>query len=158
MKLSLSHDIAADRERVFDALVDPMVIQRCIPGCESMTATGPDTYDATLKIGLAGLKGTYTGRTTIANTQRPDALTLGLEGKGGPGFVRGTAAIALTSADGGTRVACDADVQVGGLIAAVGSRLIEAAARKMAADFFNALEKQILTSEHAEPAEQAEKS
>ena len=143
MKLSLTHLIAADRERVFDALVDPAVIQRCIPGCESMTATGPDSYDATLKIGLAGLKGTYTGRTTITNRQRPETLTLGVEGKGGPGFVRGSAAITLAADPGGTRLACEADVQVGGLIAAVGSRLIDAAARKMAADFFAALEQQI---------------
>jgi carbon monoxide dehydrogenase subunit G len=143
MKIVLTHTIAADRERVFDALVDPAVIQRCIPGVESMVETAPDTYDAALKIGIAGLKGSYTGRTTITNKQRPESLTLGLEGKGGPGFVRGTAALALTSDDGGTRIACDADVRVGGLIAAVGSRLIEAAARKMAADFFAAFEHQI---------------
>jgi carbon monoxide dehydrogenase subunit G len=143
MKLHITHDLAADRERVFDALVDPAVMQRCIPGVESMVETAPDTYDATLKIGIAGLKGTYTGRTTIANKQRPDSLTLGLEGKGAPGFVRGTAAVALSSADGHTKIACDADVQVGGLIAAVGSRLVEAAARKMAADFFKALEQQV---------------
>jgi carbon monoxide dehydrogenase subunit G len=143
MKINVTHVIAADRERVFDALVDPAVIQRCIPGIESMVETAPDTFDAALKIGVAGLKGSYTGRTTITNKQRPESLTLGVEGKGGPGFVRGTAALALTSENGGTRIGCDADVQVGGLIAAVGSRLIEAAARKMAADFFNALEQQI---------------
>jgi carbon monoxide dehydrogenase subunit G len=143
LKITITHLIAADRERVFDALVDPAVMQRCIPGVESMIETAPDTYDATLKIGIAGLKGTYTGRTTIANKLRPDSLTLGLEGKGAPGFVRGTAAIALSSVDGRTQVACDADVQVGGLIAAVGSRLVEAAARKMAADFFSAFERQV---------------
>ena len=143
MKLTFTHLISADRERVFDALVDPAVIRRCIPGVESMTETAPDTYDAALKIGIAGLKGNYTGRTTITNKLRPESLTLGLEGKGGPGFVRGSAALALASENGGTRIACDADVQVGGLIAAVGSRFIEAAARKMAADFFTELEKQI---------------
>ena len=143
MKLHLTHRVAAERERVFDALADPAVIQRCIPGCESMVASGPDTFDATLKIGVAGLKGTYTGRTTMTNRRRPESLTLGVDGKGGPGFVRGTAALTLTSEDGGTRIACDADVQVGGLIAAVGSRLIEATARKLAADFFGALEQQL---------------
>jgi len=143
MKLQIIHTIAAPRERVFDALVEPAVIQHCIPGCQSMVASGPDTYDATLKIGVAGLKGTYTGRTTVANKQRPDALTLGVEGKSGPGFVRGIAMLVLTGEEGGTRIACDADVQVGGVIASVGSRLVEAVARKMASDFFRALEKQI---------------
>ena len=143
MKLTLTHVIAAPRDRVFDALVDPAVIQRCIPGVQSMVASGPDAYDATLKIGVAGLKGTYTGRTTITNKQPPESLTLGVEGKGGPGFVRGTTAIQLTTEQGGTRIACDADVQVGGLIAAVGSRLVEAAARKMAGDFFEALAREI---------------
>ena len=128
---------------MFDALVDPAVMQRCIPGCESMVACGADTYDATLKIGVAGLKGTYTGRTTIANRQRPDSMTIGVEGKGGPGFVRGTAAITLATANDGTRIDCEADVQVGGLIAAVGSRLVDAAARKLAADFFDALAREL---------------
>jgi uncharacterized protein len=143
MKLSIVHTIPADRERAFDALVDPAILQRCIPGCESLVASGPDTYDATLKIGVAGLKGAYRGRTTITNRRKPDALTLGIEGKGGPGFVRGSAAIALSADGAGTRVVCDADVQVGGLIAAVGSRLVEAAARKLAGDFFDALAREI---------------
>ena len=143
MTLTLSQFIAAPPEKVFDALVDPAVIRRCIPGVESMEEVAPDTYAATLKIGVAGLKGSYTGKTIISNKQRPEALTLGVEGKGGPGFVRGTSNVALASENGGTRITCHADVQVGGLIAAVGSRLIEAAAKKMAADFFTALDEQI---------------
>jgi uncharacterized protein len=145
LKLSLAQTIPADRERVFDALVDPAILQRCIPGCESLVETAPDTYEATLKIGVAGLKGTYVGKATVTNKQRPEALTLGFEGKGGPGFVRGSAAIVFTidAEAKATRVGCEADVQVGGLIAAVGSRLIEATARKLAADFFETLAKQL---------------
>ena len=143
MKLSLTHTIPADRERVFDALADPKVLQCCNPGCESLVETAPDSYEATLKIGVAGLKGTYTGKAAITNKRRPDALTLGFEGKGGPGFVRGSAVINLTSEDGRTHVASEADVQVGGLIAAVGSRLIDAAARKLGADFFDQLAREI---------------
>ncbi len=139
MKLSTTSVVPADRERVFHALVDPAVLTRVIPGCESMTATGPDQYDVTLKIGVAGLKGTYSGKAAVLDQRPPDALTLRFEGKGTPGFVRGTAVIALTSEGAGTRVSSDADVHVGGLIAAVGSRLIEAAARKMADDFFHQL-------------------
>ncbi|MBZ5556744.1 MAG: carbon monoxide dehydrogenase subunit G [Acidobacteriia bacterium] len=139
MKLSMSSSVAADRARVFAALIDPEVLRRTIPGCETLAATGPDAYEATLKIGVAGLKGTYTGKAAIADQQPPERLTLSFEGKGGPGFVRGSAAIALTADGDATRVDCEADVHVGGLIAAIGSRLVEAAARKLADDFFRQL-------------------
>jgi carbon monoxide dehydrogenase subunit G len=139
VKLALSSVVPAPRDRVFAALIDPAILQRCIPGCESLIETAPDEYQATLKIGIAGLKGTYTGKAVIRDRRPPEALTLAVEGKGGPGFVRGSAAIALTPDGESTRVACDADVQVGGLIAAVGSRLVEAAAKKLADDFFRQL-------------------
>jgi uncharacterized protein len=143
VKLILSSLVPAQQERVFGALVDPAMLQRCIPGCESLVEVGPDVYEATMKIGIAGLKGTYKGKATIRDRQPPNALTLAFEGKGGPGFMRGTAAIVLTADGDATRVASDADVQVGGLIAAVGSRLVEAAAKKLADDFFSALAAQL---------------
>jgi len=119
------------------------VLQRSIPGCESLVATGPDTYEARLSVGVAGMKGSYGGTAAVRDKRPPDSLILTFEGKGAPGFVRGTAAIALSDEGGGTRVACDADVQVGGLIAAVGSRLVEAAARKVTDDFFRELAQQL---------------
>ena len=124
---------------MFAALVDPAILQKCVPGCESLTETAPDMYEATLKIGVAGLKGTYKGKASIRDRRPPEALTLAFEGKGGPGFVRGSAAIALSANGDATNVACEADVQVGGLIAAVGSRLVEATAKKLADDFFRQL-------------------
>ena len=140
MKITTSSVINADRARVFAALTDPAILQRAIPGCESLTAIGPDAYEATLKIGVAGLKGSYKGNASIRDKYPPDSLTLTFEGKGGPGFVRGSAAITLVEEQAGsTRVETTADVQVGGLIAAVGSRLIEATARKLADDFFRQL-------------------
>src|SRR5437867_2946400 len=148
MRLAITSHVPASRDRVFAALVDPAILQRSIPGCESLKETAPDTYDVTLKVGVAGLKGTYTGRASIRDARPPESLTLAFEGKGGPGFVRGSAAITL-SPDGdasATRVACDADVQVGGLIAAVGSRLVEAAATKLANDFFRQLSAELTIS------------
>jgi carbon monoxide dehydrogenase subunit G len=143
MKITASSIIPADRARVFAALIDPAILQRAIPGCESLTATGPDAYEAALKIGVAGLKGTYTGKAAIRDKNPPDALTLTFEGKGGPGFVRGSAAVTLADDNGSTRVDTVADVQVGGLIAAVGSRLVEAASRKLADDFFRQLAREL---------------
>jgi len=143
VKLTVSHSIPADRERVFEALGDPAILRRCIPGCESLTASGPDTFEATLKIGVPGMKGVYAGTAAISDKHPPESLTLGFEGKGGPGFVRGSARIVLSSGEAATHVGCEADVQVGGLIAAVGSRLVEATARKLAGDFFNQLSKEM---------------
>jgi uncharacterized protein len=143
MKLKISNLVPANRDRVFAALVDPDVLRRAIPGCEALTPVGDDTYEATLKIGIAGMKGTYTGKAAIREQHPPDALTLSFEGKGSPGFVRGSSIIALTPEADATRVSADADVQVGGLIAAVGSRLVEAAAKKLADDFFRQLAEQL---------------
>jgi len=143
MKLTISQIIPAPRARVFSALTDPAILQRAIPGCESLTPIGVDTYEATLKVGLAGIKGTYTGKAAIADKHPPDSLTLTFEGKGAPGFVRGSSAITLAEHDASTRVEAVADVQVGGLIAAIGSRLVEAAARKLADDFFRQLSQQL---------------
>jgi len=139
VKLTIRAVVPAPRERVFAALVDPAILQRCIPGCESLVETAPDTYQAALRVGVAGLKGSYTGTATIRDRQPPERLTIAVDGKGAPGFVRGTAAISLTAEESATRVACDADVAVGGLIAAVGSRLVDAAAKKLADDFFKQL-------------------
>jgi carbon monoxide dehydrogenase subunit G len=146
MKLTTSSVVPAPRDRVFAALTDPDLLRRVIPGCETLTATGPDVYEATLKIGIAAMKGTYKGHAAITDKRPPEALTLTFEGKGAPGFVRGTAAIALAEDGAGTRVSSEADVQVGGLIAAVGSRLVEAASRKLAEDFFGQLSRELGTS------------
>jgi uncharacterized protein len=143
MKLKISQLVPADRDRVFAALIDPDVLRRAIPGCESLTPVGADTYEATLTIGVAGVKGTYTGKAAIREQHPPDALTLSFEGKGSPGFVRGSSIIALTPEADATRVLADTDVQVGGLIAAVGSRLVEAAAKKLVDDFFRQLAQQL---------------
>lgn len=145
MKISSSFVLSPSRERVFAALVDPDVLRRTIPGCEEFTAAGDDVYEARLKIGVASLKGTYSGKAELGDKRPPESFTLTFDGKGGPGFVRGVAAIRLSTEPAGTRVTSDADVQVGGLIAAVGSRLIEAAARKLSNDFARRLAEEIDT-------------
>jgi hypothetical protein len=147
MKIATASSVAAPREAVYSALVNPDILKRAIPGCESLVATGPDTYQAQLKVGVAGLKGSYRGSVTIKDQQPPNSFSLSFDGKGGPGFVRGTAAVRLSDETAGTRVDSDADVQVGGLIAAIGSRLVEAATRKLADDFFRDLAALITASQ-----------
>jgi carbon monoxide dehydrogenase subunit G len=136
MKLSGTCTIAAPREKVFSAITDPGVLQRCIEGCEKMTKTAEDSYDAHLKIGVAGLKGNYTGRIQLKDLKPPESYALNLEGKGAPGFVKGTAKIQLVDKGSQTELRYEADAQVGGMIAAIGSRLVEASAKKMMDGFF----------------------
>jgi carbon monoxide dehydrogenase subunit G len=143
MKLAAAYTLAVPPEKVFSALTDPAVLEKCIEGCERLQRTGEDSYDAHLKIGIAGLKGSYTGKVQLKDKKPPESFTLVMEGKGVPGFVRGTAAIRLSASGGGTELRCESDAQVGGLIAAVGSRLIEAAARRMMDDFFRKFAAQI---------------
>lgn len=136
MKIQGSYSIPATPDRVFEALMDPSMLQRSIPGCEKLEQTGPDEYNALLKIGIAAVKGSYTGKVRLTDKQPPCAFTLRMEGRGAAGFVSGDSLIELKPQGDATQLVYAADVQVGGLIAAVGSRLIDAAAKKMATEFF----------------------
>jgi uncharacterized protein len=143
MKVAATREFNAPQEKVFAALIDPTILQKCIEGCEKMEKTGEDSYNALLKIGVAGLKGSYTGKVRIQEKKPPESFTLQVEGKGGPGWVKGTARIQISPKDEGSELQCESDGQVGGLIAAVGSRLVEAAAKKMLDEFFRKLEQQL---------------
>jgi carbon monoxide dehydrogenase subunit G len=143
MKLTGTYTFARPRDKVFAAITDPAVLQRSIEGCEKMIKTAGDTYDAHLKLGAAGLKGNYVGKVQIKDLNAPESYTLILEGKGGPGFVKGTARIVLAEKGADTELRCEADAQVGGLIAAIGSRLIEVTARKMMDNFFRRFSEQL---------------
>jgi hypothetical protein len=136
VKLVHVQQLKAPRERVFAALTDPETLRACIDGCERLDEAAPGIYEAVLKVGVASIKGAYKGRVELRELRPPESLSMQVEGKGPPGFVRSTSAIRLTEKDGGTELTGDGDVTVGGLIAAVGSRLIEIAAKKMLADFF----------------------
>jgi uncharacterized protein len=131
-----TYSFDAPRDTVFAALSDPTVIQRCIDVCEKMVMTGDDSYDANLKIGALGLKGSYVAKVLVKDKRPPGSFTLAMESKGGPRFVKSTAKLKLTTTSNKTELECDADVQLGGLIAAIGSRRIEAAAKNMLDEFF----------------------
>ena len=143
MKLSATYVFKALPEKVFAALIDPAILQKCIEGCEKMEKTGEDTYDANLKVGVAGIKGSYVGKIRIEEKKPPESITLQAEGKGGPGWVKGTARIQISPEGEGSELQCESEGQVGGLIAQVGSRLVEAVGKKMQDEFFRKLGKQL---------------
>ncbi|MFT4589455.1 MAG: carbon monoxide dehydrogenase subunit G [Candidatus Binatia bacterium] len=143
MKISGSYTFNSDRKKVCAAITDPDVLHKCIDGCEKMVMTKKDQYDVHLKLGVAGLKGRYIGKIRMTDKKLPDSYTLLVEGKGMPGFVKGKSLITMEEKGKKTELTCDADVQVGGLIAAIGSRLISAVSKKMMASFFKALAAEI---------------
>ena len=137
MKIEGSHDIPAPRPKVWDAFLDPDRLRQAIPGCEKLEAVGNDEFTAIMKVGVAAVKGTFTGKVKLGDRRPPESFRMAVEGTGGPGFVRGDTVITLTEIESGTRVTYDADVQVGGLIAGVGQRMLGGVSKMMADQFFN---------------------
>jgi uncharacterized protein len=146
MKIEGTQDVPASQDKVWAAFLDPNTLAKAIPGCEGLEEVGPGEYKAVMKVGVAAIKGTFEGRVKLMDLEPPNRYRMAVEGKGGPGFVRGEAAMALAPIDGGTRVSYDADVQVGGLIASVGQRMLGGVSKMMLDQFFNRMT-ELLTSQ-----------
>ena len=138
MKIEGSHEIPAPRQKVWDAFLNPDQLRQAIPGCEKLEPLGNDEFKATMKVGVAAVKGTFEGKVKLSDKNPPSSYRLHAEGSGGPGFVRADTLITMNDGEGGgTRVSYDADVQVGGLIAGVGQRMLGGVSKMMADQFFN---------------------
>ena len=148
MKIEGSADIPAPREKVWAAFRDPNILAKALPGCEKLEAIGPNEYKATMKVGVAAIKGTFEGKVKLSDLEPPNRYRMAVEGSGGPGFVRGDAGMQMTDVDGGTKVSYDADVQVGGLIASVGQRMLGGVTKMMLEQFFTKMT-ELLTSKPA---------
>ncbi len=140
MKIEGTHELRAPRDRVFKALIDPAVLQRAIPGCERLEQTAENSYAVTLRAGVGSIKGVFTGNVRLEDIRQPEHFRIVIEGKGQPGFLKGSGELDLEERDGMTVVNYKGDVQVGGTIAGVGQRMIQGAARMMASQFFTAIE------------------
>jgi carbon monoxide dehydrogenase subunit G len=145
VKVSGTHFLNASRDRVWQLLNDPAFLKMCLPGCESMEATGPDQYQATLTVGIAVVKGKYTGSVALSEKEPPQRFKMQVEGKGTGGFMQGTGLLELSDDPQGTKVTYQGDVQVGGPIASVGQRLLDGAAKMMVNQFFTTVNKQLET-------------
>lgn len=138
MQVEGQYTINAPIERVWECLQDPAGLQACIPGCEKLEARGDDSYEATLKVGVAAVKGTYQGKVTIADKEPPRRYRMLVEGSGGPGFVRGEAVIELSASSPDTTVVqVKGDGQVGGTVAGVGQRMLGGVAKMLMKQMFD---------------------
>jgi carbon monoxide dehydrogenase subunit G len=139
VKLEGTHELEGTRERVYQSLVNPEVLQRCIPGCERLERTGENVFAATIKTGVGSIKGVFNGTARLEDLREPEHLRIVVEGKGAPGFLKGSGDLDLLQEGKVTKVNWAGDVQVGGTIASVGQRMIQGTAKMMAAQFFTCL-------------------
>jgi carbon monoxide dehydrogenase subunit G len=138
MEMHATRTLNADRAAVWAALNDPEVLKVCIPGCEELTGSPEDGFEAVVKQKVGPVKATFKGGVTLSDVVPETSYTISGEGKGGvAGFAKGNAQVALSDAEGGgTELHYDVTAKVGGKLAQLGSRLIDSFAKKMADEFF----------------------
>ena len=153
MKISGSSVLHASPDRVWAAVTDPAVLSAVIPGCDVLTPTEANTFALTVTLGVASIKGSYTGEVSFSDLAAPASLTMRAKGSGGPGTIDTTVAVVLTGlSDGSTRVDYDADAMVGGMVGGVGQRVLASVAKKTAGLFFAAIDEVLTGSRPLVPA------
>ena len=140
MRISAEHLLAQPVARVWEALLDPVVLVGTIPGCSRLErlagADGEHAYAMTVTAGVAAVKGTYDGTCTLRDLVEHESLTMHLQGAGAPDTVDARVAVRFEDADGGTRITYEADATVGGMVGGVGQRMLTSVSRRMAGEFF----------------------
>lgn len=137
MELTGERILPLSRDRVWDALNDPDILKRSVPGCESLERVDDTHYKVVMAAAVGPVKARFNGKLTLTDLCAPQSYSMSFEGSGGAaGFGKGTAHVELEPQGNGTRLAYKANAQVGGRLAQVGARLIDGVARKMAEEFF----------------------
>ena len=155
MNLDGSAVLHADRERVWSVITDPAVLARTIPGCVALEQVGEDEYRMDVLVGVGAIKGTYAGEVRLAHQKRPESYVMHASGAGAPGQVKAVVTIELADTGSGeTTLTYSADAVIGGPVAGVGQRMITGVAKRMAAQFFAAVDQE-LTGKTVVPIESA---
>ena len=151
MDMTGERRIAASQDEVWRALADPEILRLSIPGCETLERGDGDELVATVTINVGPIKARFSGRVTLSEIDAPNGYRIGGEGQGGvAGFAKGGATVALATDGTETVLRYAAQAQVGGKIAQLGGRLIDATARKLTDQFFTTFER--IVSEKAREA------
>jgi carbon monoxide dehydrogenase subunit G len=144
MKFTGTQIVSASREKVYNALLDPEVLSRTIPGCEEMSPIGEDEYEMKMKFAMASVSGLFDSKVKLEDKNPPESYRLSVEGRGKIGFVNGSGVFRLEeSGEAETTVNYEGDVKVGGMIAGVGQRLMDMTSKMMIKRFFAALSEEI---------------
>jgi carbon monoxide dehydrogenase subunit G len=136
--------LSGSPEEVWAVITDPAVLARTIPGCETLEQTRDDEYRMNVSVGVGAIRGTYGGEVKLSDQQRPTSYVMHASGAGAPGNARATVTINLEPAgDGKTNLTYSADAVIGGPVAGVGQRMITGVAKRMAAQFFKAIDDEL---------------
>jgi carbon monoxide dehydrogenase subunit G len=137
MEMSGEQLVPAPQQAVWDALNDPEMLKACVPGCESIEPTGENAYQVLMVARVGPVSAKFKGKLTLSDIRPPESYSLAFEGQGGAaGFAKGGAQVRLSRKNEETLLAYDVKASVGGKLAQIGSRLVDAAAKKIADDFF----------------------
>lgn len=137
MDMTGEYRIPAPRQKVWEALNNPDILKQCIPGCETIEKQSDTEMTATVRAKVGPVSARFGGKVTLSDLDPPNGYRISGEGTGGPaGFAKGGATVKLSDDGDGTRLNYSVEANVGGKLAQIGSRLIDATARKMADDFF----------------------
>jgi carbon monoxide dehydrogenase subunit G len=143
--------VPAPQQKVWEALNDPQVLKACIPGCETIDRSAENEYMVAMVSRVGPVSAKFKGKLTLSDVRPPDSYSLSFEGQGGPaGFAKGGASVRLSPEGSSTRLSYDVKANVGGKLAQIGSRLIDAAAKKVADDFFRNFNERLSASPHDE--------
>lgn len=141
MKISGSAVLHAPAAQVWQAINSPEVLARVIPGCDALHPLGEGHFGMTVTLGVAAIKGSYTGEVRLTDLVEPASLTMRANGSGGPGTVDTTVLVTLAEpGDGTTLLEYHADAAVGGMVGGVGQRVLTGVAKKTAGLFFSAID------------------
>lgn len=137
MDMTGEYHIAAPRQKVWEALNDPEILKQSITGCETIEKISPTELTATVRAKVGPVSARFGGKVTLSDLDPPNGYRISGEGTGGPaGFAKGGATVKLVDDNGGTKLSYVVEANVGGKLAQIGSRLIDATARQMAEQFF----------------------
>jgi len=130
--------IPASQQDTWRALNDPEILKACVPGCESITKVNENEYQVQMTSRVGPVSAKFRGRLSLFDIKAPNSYSLAFEGQGGAaGFAKGAAQVKLSPQGPQTRLAYEVKANVGGKLAQIGSRLVDAAAKKVADEFFS---------------------
>ena len=143
MDISATYIFDAPAEKVWKTLMDPAALASCVPGCQSLEATGENEYQAVVNVGMGPVRGNFTARVAISDMNPYESYRLSLSGNSNIGFGSGDSLVTLTEQDGKTTVKVDSQAQAGGTVARVGQRMMESVARGLLDRFFTCLQETV---------------